>query len=231
MHLFWSFSAITTGTYPSTDYLGHAIEVGHHGMEHAGEAVATSPAGANWSGIVLYCKGDLDWWVNDVKMPHWSSPKCCGFCYADRGERNYKHFAQHAAWRGTTMDQREFNHRFSAAGTHVILDHMCKVSRSFWALDTLHVLDYNGVTCHAIANVLLGIIKDNEFGLPRQADTLERLLGLDKKTFRDTPQDKRFKHTVVVGALVIPQRIIIQHIHEVRQPYWHEFGLDLVSGI
>ena len=59
MHLFWSFSAITTGTYPSTDYLGHAIEVGHHGMEHAGEAVATSPAGANWSGIVLFSRSTL----------------------------------------------------------------------------------------------------------------------------------------------------------------------------
>ncbi len=51
---------------------------------------------------------------------------------------------------------------------------MCNVSFYFWGLDLLHITDYHGVAAHCVGNVLAEIIRDTEFSLRTQADTIER---------------------------------------------------------
>lgn len=106
-------------------------------------------------------------------FPHWSQDRCCGLCLADRSGNNYKDHTARASWRQTTHCPTSFAARFQNA-EHPLLRECCKMSHHYWALDILHIADYNGVSCHALANVLTDVIRDNEFHLPRQTDTLSR---------------------------------------------------------
>ena len=59
---------------------------------------------------------------------------------------------------------------------HPLLKYLREHSASKWGLDILHVLDYNGVTGHAIANLLADVIRDSEIpGCRTYSDTIEFL--------------------------------------------------------
>ncbi len=51
---------------------------------------------------------------------------------------------------------------------------MCNFSRFFWALDLLHVTDYNGVAGHCVGNVLCDIVRDSEYGERSQQASWDR---------------------------------------------------------
>ena len=55
-----------------------------------------------------------------------------------------------------------------------VMDHMIQYGLEFWALDTLHVIDYNGVASHACANALVSIIRGRELGPCNQTETIAR---------------------------------------------------------
>ena len=55
----------------------------------------------HYSAILLFGKGDLEWWANDVGLPHWSSELVCGICLADKGPNNFKDFRRIAGWRSS----------------------------------------------------------------------------------------------------------------------------------
>ena len=152
---------------------GVPFTAGTHEYDNRGKTLAPD-GNASWAGLVLFGHGDLDFWTNDVGIPHWSSDACCGKCFANKSTLNFKHFAHTATWRQTTMDQGQFKARFSKPGAHVVMDHMIQYGLEFWALDTLHVIDYNGVASHACANALVSIIRGRELGPCNQTETIAR---------------------------------------------------------
>ena len=119
--------------------------------------------------------GDLDFFANDVGLPHWSNPKVCGICLGDRAANNYKHFSRGCGWRNTIMDQASFALRFNNIDNHPVLDYLRTYSYKCWGLDGLHVVDYNGVASHCAGNVLAEIVVNKEFGDSSQEKTLERI--------------------------------------------------------
>ena len=57
-----------------------------------------------------------------------------------------------------------------------MMQFMVDASLHCWALDTLHVIDYNGIASHAISNSLVSIIRNNELpGCDTQAASLSFL--------------------------------------------------------
>ena len=46
-----------------------------------------------------------------------------------------------------------------------------------WAIDTLHVMNHNGISAHIIGSVLTDIISDDEFRTGSQARSLELING------------------------------------------------------
>ena len=60
----------------------------------------------------------------------------------------------------------------------MLLQRMCSVSRYFWALDLLHITDYNGVSGHCIGNVLCDIVRDSEYGLRTQQASWDRFCAV-----------------------------------------------------
>ena len=87
--LFWSLSVLESGVWP---------ERGPRGEEYrdsrSGRPLIPAGDGHRWSAVLLYLKGDLEWFANDVGVPHWSKEQCCGLCWADRDRRNYKDFTR-----------------------------------------------------------------------------------------------------------------------------------------
>ena len=127
-----------------------------------------------WSGVLLFLKGDLDFMCNDVGIPHWSRHDCCGRCLANKSDLNYKDLRRKAKWRPTVHTPESFRRRFGQAPRHPLLLFLAAAGGLFaWALDTLHVMDYNGISAHIIGSVLTDIIRDDEFRTGLQARSLE----------------------------------------------------------
>ncbi len=57
---------------------------------------------------------------------------------------------------------------------HPLVARFKQVGTDMWTLDILHIVDLNGVSAHAISNLLCDIIRDRELGRSRDA-TLEFL--------------------------------------------------------
>ena len=102
---------------------------------------------------------------NEVKLPHWNNEECCGLCRADKGLRNFKDPRRSAGWRPTVHSQLSFRERFGPSANHEFLKRMVSVSLRFWALDILHIMDYHGVSCHVLGNIINMIVRDNELGV------------------------------------------------------------------
>jgi hypothetical protein len=102
---------------------------------------------------------------NEVKLPHWNNEECCGLCRADKGLRNFKDPRRSAGWRPTVHSQLSFRERFGPSANHEFLKRMVSVSLRFWALDILHIMDYHGVSCHILGNIINMIVRDNELGV------------------------------------------------------------------
>ena len=84
-HFIWSLSVLESGVWPGLGPNGEVVDDRRVGTPLAGAA-----NGANHTAVLLYMKGDLDWFANDVGLPHWGSEQCCGLCWADRRRLNYK---------------------------------------------------------------------------------------------------------------------------------------------
>lgn len=80
-----------------------------------------------------------------------------------------------AGWRATVHNHETFKLRFGGASAHPLLSIIVENSQYCWALDLLHLVDYHGVASHALANVLVSIIRDAELpGCSRHADSIAR---------------------------------------------------------
>ena len=166
-------SVLESGLWPSHDVDGCPV-VGELAAL-AGKPLAAAELDHIWCGILLFMKGGLDCMANDVGLPHWSTWYLCGKCWADRDGCNYKDFRARSGWRRTVHSAEAFAARFRDTALHPLLTHACVVmSHHFWALDTLHVMDYNGVSCNVLGSVCCDIIRDNEFATT-SADSLARL--------------------------------------------------------
>jgi hypothetical protein len=93
----------------------------------------------------------MDFFQNDLGLPHQAhmDPKpACGHCLANKTTDNWFDFRPAARWRKT--DPRPLDHG------HPI--HEIKgLSTWHFAMDWLHILD-QGISCHAIGNVLFEIV-------------------------------------------------------------------------
>ena len=127
--------------------------------------------------MLLFIKGDLEWFCNDVGLPHWARELCCGLCLANKHGANYKDHRKRATWRQNVHDYASFRVRFMQPGCHPLLLWLTTVGPFGWALDTLHMIDYHGVCSHAVASVLCDIVRDDELGLGLQDATLAHLNG------------------------------------------------------
>ena len=77
-----SFSTLELGFWPDDSPL--------HGQALAG----------GWTGMVLWLKGDLEFFANDVGTPHWSTGSCCGLCRANKTDASFKDFRRFAGGGG-----------------------------------------------------------------------------------------------------------------------------------
>lgn len=83
-HLLWSLRTLEAGVWPSCSVDGSPLD-----CPSAGTPLAEDD-GRRWSAITLFVKGDLEYFANDLGLPHWASRQCCGLCLADKGPFNYK---------------------------------------------------------------------------------------------------------------------------------------------
>ena len=167
--LLWSFGALEAGLWPSQYVDGSTCTA-------SGNLAGQPLTSAGWSGVLLFLKGDLEFMCNDVGLPHWGRNDCCGLCMANKSDLNYKDLRKTASWRCTTHTPQGFRDRFGQDDRHPLLRFLASSGGPFaWALDTLHLLDYHGVSSHIIASVFTDIVKDDEFATGRQAASLQLL--------------------------------------------------------
>ena len=75
---------------------------------------------------------------------------------------------------------------------HPLLKYIRSHSASMWGQDILHVLDYTGVTGHAIANLLADVIRDSEIpGCRAYSDTIEFLNKLLASCYKRVDEQDR----------------------------------------
>jgi hypothetical protein len=172
-YLLWSFDVLASGVHPFADFRGHKYLEGSEEARVAGTPLAVDADGSMWRCALVYAKADLEFWANEIGFPHWSSSgQVCAKCRADRGGLNYKDLRSCAAHRSTVYDDASFRARFAAPDAHPLRQYICRLGPGALAEDILHIVDYNGVAAHAVANSLATIVRGRELGAGSQAATL-----------------------------------------------------------
>ena len=120
------------------------------------------PAGERkWRAVLIFAKGDMEFWANECSFPHWNNEELCGRCRCNRSDRSYKDFRDIAAWRATVHSDITFAARF-AENDHPLVTLIKRTGMAMWGLDQLHIVDLNGISAHAIGNLLADVIRDSE---------------------------------------------------------------------
>ena len=69
---------LAIGLHPTVGPDGVAFPVDHPLHELGGHPLASCSGDRRWRGLLLFAKGDAEFWANEVKLPHWSKPEPCG---------------------------------------------------------------------------------------------------------------------------------------------------------
>ena len=84
-----------------------------------------------------------------------------GRCRCNQTDRTFKDFRDTASWRETIHNETTFAARF-ATNEHPLVQCIVRCGMHMWGLDGLHVVDYNGVSAHAIGNFLTDLVRGVE---------------------------------------------------------------------
>ncbi len=146
--LCWSFESLFAGVHPLLDWEGTQWPVGSHQQELAGTPLTSSGKRvAVWSLL-----GDMEYFVNMLRMPHWSSSAWCWLdnSHSTDPQRDWREFRPgRSGWVYRTIEeelqQRKSPHPFFR---------LPGVTCFSIALDALHVLYCKGVYSHVFGSLL-----------------------------------------------------------------------------
>jgi len=94
--LAWSFVAMWEGTHPLVDHNGLAFEDGSAMHLLAGKPLCPS----GWRFLVWQLVGDLEYYANVLKLPHWNKDEFCWWCNGSKSNpgRNVYDFRDNPGW-------------------------------------------------------------------------------------------------------------------------------------
>ena len=119
--------------------------------------------------------------TNVSETPHGQDSCCfwhpdCQISSSQNGAQTARLTHRQALWRHTVHSADTFRLRFESPSNTVLMSELIRRSPYFWALDLLHILDYNGVTGQAIANLVVDVVRDGEFPGLTHGQSFQRLI-------------------------------------------------------
>ena len=142
----WSFKACLEGRHPQTDYQGRPFSAGSEAARVAGQLL--TPAGHRF--VLWSLLGDLEYFCNVLKMPHWNTDEFCWLCNCSKSDqtRHYTDVRDHPGWQLKSPQEMA-----GPVSPHPIFT-VPGVSEWCLQLDVLHVLDHHGLAGHLVGGVL-----------------------------------------------------------------------------
>ena len=144
--LVWDLNQLFTGKYAKKDPFGNEFEDGSEFATRAGTDILQDKRFFMVWGVM----GDMDFYYNDLGLPHWrnEAPKtCCAWCKGDKVLNNWFDFRPTALWRKSQAADPSSDH---------IINQLIGWTPFHFSLDWLHVVDL-GVAAHALGNAIYDV--------------------------------------------------------------------------
>lgn len=103
--LYWSFECMSRGVWPETDASGKPFPPGSKEAAVAGTPLV---AGSQFRPVLLFCKGDMEFFANELGLAHYHGNSICSWCGCDRQSLPWSDFSDNAAWRGQIFRNPDF---------------------------------------------------------------------------------------------------------------------------
>ena len=196
-----SWQAAFDGVYPHRNYLGEAWDEDSWEAQVQGQALCMG-----YFLVLMNICGDLDFYSNDIRLPHFNSNAPCWLCRAGRGAEhpamNIFDFKPDAGWRGTLAQAptpMPSDHPF-LAGVGVSVFHI--------ACDWMHNV-YLGVLQHVVGSVLFTIVfPDRHTSAAAAARTLSEVWAVIRSEYGRLSISER------IGRLTLRMFCNVDHPHE-----------------
>ena len=144
----WSFQALFDGKHPAVDWNGEPFSPSSEMAQLAGKDIL--PNGLRC--IVWALLGDLEYFANVLKYPHWKKIEFCWLCNCSRHDET-RHWCDFSLEPGWSARDHEW-HAANPCTSHSFVMSLPGVLPAYLpALDVLHVLD-QGLILHVLGSVL-----------------------------------------------------------------------------
>ena len=190
----WSLNALWEGVFPKVDQYGHKVSCKWGNM--CGETIIPNK---KVRFIVWSYLGDLEYFANCLKYPHWNSPSFCPWCNASRNleDKFVYDFSENHGWQMHSLEH-QFEH---PASKHPLVNQVpgsCPAYRILF--DGLHTIEL-GLVARLAGSTLHGLCYCGGLGTQPHTNkaseaqkNLDRFWNMLKKAYKELGEEERLNN-------------------------------------
>ena len=192
--MIWSLNALWEGEFPKVDQYGHKVSGKWSNM--CGETIIPNK---KVRFIVWSYLGDLEYFANCLKYPHWSSPSFCPWCNASRNfeDKFVYDFSENHGWQMYSLEH-QWEH---PASKHPLVNQVpgsCPAFRIIF--DGLHTIELGlvarlaGSTLHALCYCGGLGTQPHTNKAPEAQKNLDVFWNMLKKAYKELGEEERLNN-------------------------------------